>query len=554
MPYGWDTWDFKEEVDLKNYPVWACVVNFCVPAWRPLFTWTWYLNGAGAACVYAPEFYSYPTSHGMAWRVYKGYGYVTSQTIKDENEIKRREIVFRERIAPVIDDPFGHWDKLKAEFKAFYDRVIPLNLGQMGLIEASTHFRHMIEFNRRNWELHHLGLHGIYIPGFILFSQLCPELTGVAPTDVKYSKLVAGFDSALFQLNKGLAELATRALELKLDDKFKLPDEEVLPAMEQSDAGKQWLKNLNDFLQVHGWRMVRVNEFCTPTWVEKPSLVVPEVRRLIAIGGVHAPDRERARLVKERQEIERELLDKVPAEQKEWFGKLMVCAQAAQFFSEDHVYWSELRCFSLIRRAAMELGHRFVGLGTLDDAEDIHYLFPDEIVFASDHRERAELRSIINRRKDEHNEYLAHPPISEEVPMFLGDPATIMEAMDDAAAMASIGAPVAKPEEVGATCVGCTSAPGVVEGIARVIMSEAEMDQIQPGEILIAPFTTATWTPVFSIVKAVVTDAGGVIAHAAIVAREYGIPAVVGCQDATRKIKTGDKVRVDGNLLRIYVL
>jgi pyruvate,water dikinase len=79
-------------------------------------------------------------------------------------------------------------------------------------------------------------------------------------------------------------------------------------------------------------------------------------------------------------------------------------------------------------------------------------------------------------------------------------------------------------------------------------MNESQLGDLQPGEILVAPATSAQWTPVFEIIKGLVTDGGGALSHAVIVAREYGIPAVTGCQTATSTIKTGDRVKVDGDL------
>ena len=76
----------------------------------------------------------------------------------------------------------------------------------------------------------------------------------------------------------------------------------------------------------------------------------------------------------------------------------------------------------------------------------------------------------------------------------------------------------------------------------------------QPGDILVAPGTSAQWTPAFEIITGIITDGGGALSHAVIVAREYGIPAVVGCLEATQKIKTGDKVKVDGDLGLVYIL
>ena len=109
-------------------------------------------------------------------------------------------------------------------------------------------------------------------------------------------------------------------------------------------------------------------------------------------------------------------------------------------------------------------------------------------------------------------------------------------------------------EDLRADLYGGGSVPGVVEGVARVIMTENELGELQPGEILVAPGTSAQWTPAFEIARGIVTDGGGALSHAVIVAREYRLPAVTGCHEATRKIKTGDRVRVDGDLGIVFIV
>jgi pyruvate,water dikinase len=93
---------------------------------------------------------------------------------------------------------------------------------------------------------------------------------------------------------------------------------------------------------------------------------------------------------------------------------------------------------------------------------------------------------------------------------------------------------------------GSPAAPGVVEGPARIVKSVDQMAEVRDGEILVCGSTSPSWAPIFSRIKATVTDIGGVMSHAAIVCREYGLPAVVGTGRATAQIKTGDVVRVDG--------
>ena len=94
---------------------------------------------------------------------------------------------------------------------------------------------------------------------------------------------------------------------------------------------------------------------------------------------------------------------------------------------------------------------------------------------------------------------------------------------------------------------GFAASPGVVEGRARVLMSVNDIGQIEAGEILVCPVTAPSWGPVFGKIGAAVSDIGGIMSHAAIVAHEYGMPAVVGTGTATQRIKTGDRLRVDGD-------
>ena len=93
---------------------------------------------------------------------------------------------------------------------------------------------------------------------------------------------------------------------------------------------------------------------------------------------------------------------------------------------------------------------------------------------------------------------------------------------------------------------GIAASPGVAEGVARVIFSASQLNEVQDDEILICTITAPSWAPAFSRIKAAVSDIGGIMAHAAIVSREYGLPAVVGTGFGTKIIKTGQRVRVDG--------
>lgn len=108
--------------------------------------------------------------------------------------------------------------------------------------------------------------------------------------------------------------------------------------------------------------------------------------------------------------------------------------------------------------------------------------------------------------------------------------------------------------ELKADIYGVCGAPGVAEGPARVIMSYSQLDEVQKDEILVCTGTNPAWTPVFGLVKAVVSDRGGTLSHTAIVGREYGLPTIVNCFEGTAKIKTGMMIRVDATEGALYIL
>jgi phosphohistidine swiveling domain-containing protein len=106
----------------------------------------------------------------------------------------------------------------------------------------------------------------------------------------------------------------------------------------------------------------------------------------------------------------------------------------------------------------------------------------------------------------------------------------------------------------GAVLTGIPASPGVAEGVVKVIRDAGEFYKLRPGDVLVSPYTTPAWKPLFRIASAVVTDSGGPLSHAAITAREYGIPAVVGTGQATKLLSDGIRVRVDGYQGAVYII
>jgi phosphohistidine swiveling domain-containing protein len=196
-----------------------------------------------------------------------------------------------------------------------------------------------------------------------------------------------------------------------------------------------------------------------------------------------------------------------------------------------------------------EFGRRFAQAGSIDDAEDVYFLHPSDIRKAAIPLGRINLRPYVERRKKVWEENMKIEPIP-----FFGD---ISQAQDilrsDPTLLVSTQVPVVR-KELKADLYGAACAPGSFQGTARVIMSVDKISELKPGEILVAPGTSTAWMVVFGIIKGLVTDGGGALSHPVIMAREFGIPCVSGTVEATQKIKTGDKIWVDGNRGVVFIM
>ena len=190
----------------------------------------------------------------------------------------------------------------------------------------------------------------------------------------------------------------------------------------------------------------------------------------------------------------------------------------------------------VMRRAVERIGLALAGNGALADPDDVFFLTKDEVLAALDHPARFTPPDIAARRATrEEQARLVPPPL-------IGKLNPMLRRMWDS-----------YPRMLGATpsptalVTGSPASGGIATGTVRVVHGPDEFDTLQPGEVLVAPLTAPAWTPLFTRAVAVVTDVGSPASHASIIAREYGIPAIVGCGDATARLTTGMRVTVDGS-------
>jgi len=548
--------EFDPERDFAQSPAWFLDGTHSVPPWTPMFGWFW-INFCRHGMQYGAEKLSLPTVKGWDWRFHNGGGYLTLLLVHSEEEKQRREAEFRKAILPFIEDYDGLWGGFVKEILGRYEKLKALDMDKASNIDLLDNFEETIVTCRRMWEIHMYMMYGTYT-AYILFENMCRELAGIDDTSPAFHSLVSGFDNKVFRVDRKLWEFSKKAQQDGLTDVFlETKPTEIQSRLQESSKGREFMKDFMALMNEDGWRMQRMSEMNMPTWVEDPTPALVNVKQFLQKGGNFNLDEERAKITQQRKEAEKEVLSKVPHEQRGWFGRLMALAQKSGVFSEEHDHYLDLYTHAMMRRSALGLGRRFAQKETINEPDDIFFLIPDEVRRAGINPDQFNLRYIVDRRKADWLEWQKNP----NPPAFLKEGfdldmamGILVKSMDPIALKVVVGSmPQVRPE-LKADLYGTCGSPGVAEGPARVILNEDELHLVEEGDILVAASTSPSWTPVFSMIKAVVVDRGASLSHAAIVGREYGIPVVMNVFEGTAKIKSGQRIKVDANMGVVFIL
>lgn len=305
----------------------------------------------------------------------------------------------------------------------------------------------------------------------------------------------------------------------------------VRSALQQDGDGRIFLAALDAFLEQYGHREIRM-DILYPTWGEDPAPVLQFIRGYFDADEKASPHAQQARLVREREELAREVDEHV---RRDLAGRFAIAPifhwvlknTQAHTRERDTMHFELTRLFPPFRRALLELGARWQTKNILAAREDIFFLTLDETEALT--REPRPMQDMVQERRAEfqNNARRTPPPIVR----------------DGVAVEATRQTLDTAPGQLR----GIAGSPGIVEGVVRVIRGPHEFEKLQRGEILVAPITNPVWTPLFAIAGGIITQVGGILSHGAIVAREYGIPAVMAVHDATNLLQDGQRVVVDGN-------
>jgi phosphohistidine swiveling domain-containing protein len=288
---------------------------------------------------------------------------------------------------------------------------------------------------------------------------------------------------------------------------------------------------LERFLEVHGYHGPAEGEISSRTWREDPSPLETLLATYRTMDDSAAPKAVETQRVAEREAATAELLAALPAVRRPG-AKVLLAAAKRHIPLREVGKAAFLQALDGARAAARVLGEELAADGTVGDPEDVCYLTVDEIFGALP----ADPKEVVAFRRGKREEYLGLrlPDTWTGVAI----PAKI-EASDAA--------------QTGDEIAGLAVSPGVVEGRARVVL-DAATSELEPGEVLVCETTDPSWASLFLVASALVIDIGGALSHGAIVARELGVPCVINTRVGTRRLRTGDLLRVDGDAGMVTVL
>ena len=518
-----------------------------------------------------------PTTLGIDHRIINGRVYIGGNAVTDPTEIARRTEEFQKRAFYYYEN----WERLYAQWREKMLALIeearalpepglpelePLEHVHSGRGIASNHYlldtyQKTLEGYFRMWHHHFEFLllgYGAYLTFFAFCKKAFPEIS-----DQTVARMVAGIEAEIFRPDEELRRLARRAVELGVDAKFQdgISAEAVIESLRQAgQPGSEWLQELETSRDP--WFNINVGDgfyHYHRSWNDDLSMPFAGLPGYIArVRAGESLRRPVEQLQAERRQLiedYRELLNS--QEERTAYDQMITLAHRVFPYVEGHKFYCEHWYTNLFFNKIREFGGLLARHGFFPDAEDVFHLTHYELEAAiidlmtswsngSPPRGPERWPGIVAERRAALREWAQHdtPPALGPVPEIIDDPAIVMlwgitrESLDTWLQADSQAA----SNEIR----GFAASSGVAEGIARVVKSVEEIGRLQPGDILVCQVTNPTWAPIFQKIAGAVSDIGGSMSHAAIVAREFALPAVVGTGTATSRIKDGQRIRVDG--------
>jgi pyruvate,water dikinase len=453
-------------------------------------------------------------------------------------------------VLPHYAGNFLEWwnDRILPEMKRNFDYIDGFDKDGASLTALAVLLEDMIDIHDRHWKIH-------WMLNFAQFSATMalngtidavkpdadPALKGRLQSSVKDRNWDAV--EGLWQMKEAVKGSETLRAAFGAETAVG-----VMAALNKSDEGRALIKDhLEPYLEEFGHKAMWSHEVMFPLWIENPAPAIEAIRGyLLSDYDFHATLRG---VEDDLNAAIKEALDGLSGEDHDKLKAALDQSLKMNPLTPDHHFYIDQGTNARLRTVLLAVGRKFVEADILDDPEDICFLRYNELRALVGDPSAYDAREIVSDRRDENEEATTKRP-----PDWLGT------ATDEALAFPYAGLwgfPdkfYRKPPTKAGEITGLAASPGVVEAKARVITTMDQFDTLEDGEVLVCRMTNPAWVVLFTRISGLITDAGGSTSHSAVVSREFGLPAVVGTSVATRDIKTGDLVRVNGTTGMVEIL
>ena len=437
------------------------------------------------------------------------------------------------KLFPRLSETFWHY--INNELMTQFEKMDAYRQNGFTLAEAKDILIELYAFYKRAWEIHFEVVMPRGSLGLAL-EDAYQKLTGDKNTTIVYD-FVEGVMNKSTETDRVVWQLADSIKKSEaLTNLFATTSlENLKDALQASAEGAAFLSEVQQVLNVYGWRIANSHEFSDETWIENPIYIFEVIMEYLKKD--YNFDEEFAKVVAEREAKVASLLAQYEdSTEKATFMQIHEWALQYWGVDEDHHFYIDAMLPAKARLLLLEIGKLLVKAKAIHSAEDIFYFYLDELVELV--QNPTDATANVTARK----EMLAQDA-KKDIPANYGTPP-----QEEAAPVIEriFGTKSAEVNEEEKTFKGYAASKGTHTGIVRIVRNQDDFAKVTKGDVLVCKTTLPPWTVLFSIAGAVITDAGGILSHAGTVAREYKLPAVLGTKVSTQLLKDGDVVTVDG--------
>jgi phosphohistidine swiveling domain-containing protein len=451
---------------------------------------------------------------------------------------------YLDTVLPVYGQHFADWwrDRLRPEMErnfAFLEERLD-EAPRMSLAEVACLLEDAIDVHDRHWKIHWM----------LNFAQLSATLDLRAVMERTRGsvdeQLLGRLQNSASDRNWDSIEALWRMKnEVRDDDELRAAfshDDvaEIAQALRSDERGRRFIaERIEPYQREFGWHAVWSHEFIFPTAREQMEPILELIRGYLTTDYDYPSAIEAMRL--DIEAASREILEGLTGEALEEMRTANAVNLRMAPLTPDHHFYIDQGANAHVRLVLLEVGRKLVEAGRLDVPDDVMFLRYNELRGLIGSGEAIAAREIVvSRRQEREASARLHPRdwVGTVTPTQLAFPYLVNWGYPDRFYQ--------QQSEDLRVITGIGGSPGTIEGIARVVRTVDEFDEVRDGDILVCQMTNPAWVVLFTKIAGLVTDTGGTTSHPAVLSREFGIPAVVGTSVATHRISTGDRIRIDG--------